>query len=127
MNLDARIGRRGAVLLVFGIVWVTKSYTLFRGDRLALVDQSRLLGVPLTGWAAMWLACGLLSIFFAFQRPGRDHLGFAAVVLPSWVWAIGYWQAWYVHGHGAWTTGLIWLAFSLVALIAAGWQEGPTT
>lgn len=123
--LTDSIGRRGAVLALFGVVWVLFGYSLITVPPQQVLN-AQLLDVPLRDWAFLWLACGVVAILFAPTKQGRDGFGYAAIVLPTWVWTLGYLVMWIGHNGfdpRAWVSVFVWGAVSLVTLVCAGWPE----
>ncbi|WP_055588547.1 hypothetical protein [Peterkaempfera griseoplana] len=91
-RLRARLGWRGASLLVCGVPWVVYGVGLLTTPR---VGVSRAAGaitsvVSLCTWGWIWMLCGLLAIAAALLRPGRDVWGFAAAAGPPLIWALAY-------------------------------------
>lgn len=93
-RLRDALGRRGAFLLILGTgktCW---------GIGMLVVPQPSPQGLhllirlcPLTHWAWLWIACGLVTACSAFLRVGRDGFGFVAALIPPTVWAVAYTSA----------------------------------
>lgn len=123
--LRERLGRRGAFLAILGVgktCWGL-SFLIDPPPAQGLELLTRLCG--LQHWAWLWIAAGLVTLFSAFVRVGRDGFGFAAALVPPTVWAIAYTAA-VVSGQysrGAYVA--IWYLTSHVGVIlwAAGVPE----
>lgn len=119
-----RLGRRGVPLLLlgaghigWGVGWVASAPDSTQG-------LSGLLAVmPLSGWAAVWVAAGLVALSASLQPVGRDRWGYVAAVIPPGAWALGYFYAavtepyprgafvgmWYLVSHALfilWASGI---------------------
>jgi hypothetical protein len=90
-RLHKALGRRGTFLLILGVgktCW---------GIGFIAVPQPHPQGLelltdhaPLHCWAWLWILAGLITIFCAFLRVGRDGVGFAVALIPPAVWATAY-------------------------------------
>lgn len=93
-RLSQRLGRRGQILLIFGIgkiCWgvgfIVTPATSAAGLQL-LTDRC-----SLAAWAWLWIIAGTITAGCAFLRIGRDWLGFLAALAPPSVWALAYLSA----------------------------------
>lgn len=124
-KLRQHIGRRGAILALFGFVWVMFGYSLLTVPP-ALIAAAHLLGIGLETWAWVWVATGAVSLLFSIRPAGRDAIGYAACVFMPCIWALGYLQMW-ISGSGfdprAWISFLVWAAVTGVTAVVAGWKE----
>lgn len=120
-----RVGRRGAVLSLKGVMCVLYGYSLLvqppadtRGVRL-------LLGLwPLHVWGWVWVAAGVLALGCAWLRQGRDWLGFPAVLVVVAPWSLGSLTSWWLYDNPrGWVSAAIWAAFGGVTAIVAAWPE----
>lgn len=72
-----RIGRRGAALIMFGLVEVgaglsfAASPAKTQNTSLVLVDS-----IPAVAWGTLWVAVGLGTILASFWKSGKDGWGF---------------------------------------------------
>lgn len=127
-----RLGRRGLVLLLFGVAWLIQAVAV------ALVPD-----VPPTGlWhedipnlllAAMWFVSGVLSIGYAFVRKHRnDTLGFLAVSAMPMFLAGSYGVSTFTllaatNPALPWLFGplgfFLWLAIAVALSVVASWPE----
>lgn len=125
-RLRARLGRRGAILLLKGAIaglYGAGQLAAPLPDQRGLVLLLRLAPVPVWGWA--WVAAGVVALVCAWLHPGCDWPGFAAVWLVSSVWALGYLAAWWPLGvfPRGWVGAAVFGAFGGVCLVAIGWDE----
>lgn len=129
---SGRLGRRGAFLLLFGIMYV------LTGAGLTFIPgiDARLSGL---GWAAeaapwlpfspllpfkvLWVACGVSAIIAAFKTRPRDWFGYSGLVL-----APGIWGALFLIGvlvgapiYGVLSTLIYWV-FACAPVIVSGMQ-----
>ena len=123
-----RLGRRGAMLLLLGLVHILIGVGVFirppvttRGSFLTLVPE------PIQ--AAAWVLCGIVAVVWAFRR--LDYLGWLALyVMPS-LRVLTYAGAWAVYiisggtdgAENAWYTAVLHLPLILAVLICSGWRE----
>ena len=82
-----RLGRRGAFLLTGGIVWILESLLVVRHH-----EPSPGVWLLSHGWQAQsvaWFVTGLIAVWFAFRRQGRDAPGWTALsIMGSFVVAV---------------------------------------
>ena len=125
-KLARRVGRRGACLLLFGLIMLVYGYAF------AIVPLSpaarAALAVPLqiasqTTWGAAWMAAGGLAIAASPLRPGRDGIGFVPLIGMSALWSLSYFAAQALGVPRAALGGLIWAAMVTLLLVIAGWPE----
>lgn len=134
-RLRQRLGRRGLVLLLFGLAWIVEGASFFLlTDIYSAQPQYFLLDrLPLHVQGALWMASGLVSAVVAF-RPRRepDTLGFLAVsAMPMLIAAsflVG--TATYILlGSSLWVLGalgfLAWSPIVLALAVVASWYEPP--
>lgn len=121
------LGRRGAILLSYGTVWLLVGYGQLvspqpdqRGLHLAL----QLL--PLTVWGWLWIAAGLIALVSAWMPQGVDWAGFLALPLIVLPWMASYLVSW-LQGDfpRGWIAAVVWAAIAVPVLVAAGWREPP--
>ena len=116
-RLHALLGRRGAFLAILGVGKTCWGVGM-------LLDPPPAQGLRLLtrvcevqDWAWLWIVAGLVTVFSAFLRVGRDWFGFAAALVPPTVWAISYLSA-VINGEysrGAYVA--IWYLTSHVGVI----------
>jgi len=121
------LGRRGAILLCYGIVWaiigygqITSPAPDLRGLRLLLQMM------PLDVWGWIWVASGLIAIISAWLPQERDWPGFLALPLMVLPWATSYLLAWVIGDFPrGWVAAVVWGAIAAPVLVVAGWREPP--
>ena len=94
-----RLGYRGTVLLIMGIIEVAYGIGLIIYPLPTLPRSYWVLHemIPYPLRAFMWVATGVVACAFAFARaPGRDRFGFVALVLMPMVRAASYVTAWVI-------------------------------
>jgi len=126
-RLSRMLGRRGAILLCYGIVWaiigygqITSPAPDLRGLRLLLQMM------PLDVWGWIWVASGLIAIISAWLPQERDWPGFLALPLMVLPWATSYLLAWVIGDFPrGWVAAVVWGAIAAPVLVVAGWREPP--
>lgn len=134
-RIPGRVGRRGAFLLAFGVIFAGIGIDLLYfpfppaarvGLRLAL------LVAPVHAWGVVWLATGVVSSVTAFaMRPRHDRWGFLAQIVVTATWACSYvWAAITATvGHqtmlarGLFIGALLYAALACAILVVVGWRE----
>ncbi|MFF7310568.1 hypothetical protein [Streptomyces sp. NPDC008137] len=127
-RLTRRLGRRGALLTMKGII-----ATLYgSGQIIEPVRDTRGLRLlltlwPLEVWGWAWITAGAIALVGAWLPPRRDWPGFLAVWAITAPWSMSYLVAWWPlddYPRG-WVAALIFGAFGAVCLVAIGWAEPP--
>lgn len=126
-RLGRMLGRRGAILLCYGIVWsiigygqITSPAPDLRGLRLLLQMM------PLDAWGWLWVVSGLIAVVSAWLPQGKDWLGFLALPLMVLPWAVSYLLAWIIGDFPrGWVATVVWGAIAAPVLVVAGWREPP--
>lgn len=126
-RLSRMLGRRGAILLCYGVVWaiigygqITSPAPDLRGLRLLLQMM------PLDVWGCLWVVSGLIAIVSAWLPQGRDWPGFLALPLMVLPWTVSYLLAWIIGDFPrGWVAAVVWGAIAAPVLVVAGWREPP--
>ena len=120
------LGRRGAILLCYGLVWAAIGYGQIAYPQPDLRGLTPLLqAAPLYVWGWAWVTAGLIAVISAWLPQGRDWPGFLslpAIVLP---WMLSYLASWWplhVFDRG-WIAALVWGLIAFPVLVVAGWGE----
>ena len=125
-RLGRQLGRRGAILLCYGIVWSLIGYGQIAFPQPDLRGLTLLLYVmPLWGWGCLWVASGLTAIVFAFLPQGPDTPGFVALFIIVIPWVGSYLAAWWPLGmfDRGWIAAVVWSAIAAPLCVVVGWGE----
>jgi len=131
------IGRRGAVLLILGVIWVFIGISTLvdpyasGGPELGLFHQA------LPPWlrATAWMVTALVAIASAWRVAGkRDDLGYMALILMPMVRTASFTWAWLIHlipggANGApngWLGAIVWGTVTVLVFTISGWPETPS-
>lgn len=125
--LSSRLGRRGAILSCYGIVWVLYGAAQIvtpqpdqRGLRL-LLDR-----MPLEAWGWCWIVAGIIALVCAWAPPGLDAAGFVSLVAIVLPWAFSYLATWLLGEFPrGWVAAAIWALIAAPVLVVASWPEPP--
>lgn len=127
----ARLGRRGAILLLVGVAWTLQGVGILAQAWAPIALPVLHEWIPTPIRAAMWLAPGAVALACAWRRhPGDDTPGYiAAVGVPVFMtasWVIG--LILNTAGHGL-MRGLIsastWAIVAAMFYTVSGWAETP--
>lgn len=127
-RLGRTLGRRGAILLCYGLVWALYGYGQLispQTDRRGLDLMLR--AWPLSVWACLWITAGLIAVVASFLPQGRDAPGFVALVVIVIPWMLGYLLSWWPLGtfSRGWVAAAIWGVIAVPVIVVAGWREPP--
>lgn len=127
-RLTYRLGRRGALLTMKGIIATLYGYGLLvepLRDRRGLCLLLK--AWPLDAWAGLWIAAGVTALVCAWLPPRWDWPGFLAVWAVTAPWSMAFLVSWWPLGEydRGWVAALIFGAFGAVCLVAIGWDEPP--
>lgn len=127
-RLGRALGRRGAILLCYGTVWLLYGY----GQIISPQPDQRGLDLllrawPLQVWGYLWITAGLMAIVFAWLPQGLDTAGFVAVVAIALPWTLGYLVSWWPMGvfPRGWIAAAIWGVITAPVGVVVGWREPP--
>lgn len=125
-----RIGRRGAILISFGIAWLAMAGAILEEDPGLLRYRFGYMYLPVWLRASLWALTGLVAIASAWRPQGKsDSWGFVALYIMPAQRAAAHLIAWMdsLDGkggdHSAWVTTIFYLIFLAVIIICAGWKE----
>ena len=133
----AHIGRRGAMLLLLGVLYVVIGSGVFSEP---VIDEGRylLLHQYLPDWLrfGLWATTGLIAVAFAFRPLGRSDAPawLALYLMPaerviSYIWAFADFYL-PLGGPGyerGWVGAALYSIVLGVVVICAGWPEPPET
>lgn len=127
-RLGHRLGRRGALLTMKGIIATLFGY----GQMVEPLGDQRgvcllLKAAPLDVWGAAWMTAGFAALVCAWLPPRRDWPGFLAVWAITAPWSMAYLVSWWPLDENprGWVGALIFGAFGMVCMVAIGWDEPP--
>lgn len=127
------LGKRGRVLLFFGLLDVIYAFSLAAPDHRTQASPMFvwLVGIaPLWVWSASWAVAGALCLWQSFCR--RDTVGFVAAVTLKVVWGLVCVAGWlFADVERGYVSAVIWLGLAWFVATIAGWPEpgdarGPT-
>jgi hypothetical protein len=125
--LRKRLGRRGSILMAFGIFETLYGWGIVSDPRYGVVRGVGVLTrwLPMPWWGGLWILCGITAVLMAFEpRPRWDRWGFAAATLPMLLWSAANAVAWLSGVFGqAWTSMVTWAAFAYIAQKINRWPE----
>lgn len=132
-SLLARLGRRGAALLLLGVVWMLQGIIVLSMRAGVEVEHSPVPheNVPFPYLGLMWAVGGLVAAVVGFRRTLNDHTGwiFAAgpplVITASYLVAGMTWvaTAGNVSSPAYFLVSAGWSAIALLVGVLAGWPE----
>lgn len=124
----ARIGRRGACLLIFGFIPFSIGGALFvqPTDRSGKPRTIPVLEhiAPAEFWSSVWMLLGLTAMACAFFGWKAQRLGYVlAYGLPTF-WGAAYLASWALGELvTGWVASIIYLGYSLLVIVISGWEE----
>jgi hypothetical protein len=120
-----RIGRRGAIILVFAAVYALFAVQLYpvdteRGIRLTYLYMI----MPAQAWQVLWLLVAAFAASRAFSR--NDASAFCVMETLATIWSVGQLVALILHSdYSAGAFAAIWAAAVILLRIVDGWPELP--
>ncbi|MFE9064956.1 hypothetical protein [Streptomyces violaceusniger] len=126
-RLARALGRRGAILLSYGVVWALYGYAQVISPQPDQRGLQPLLNVmPLSVWGWIWVACGLVAVVAAWLPQGVDAPGFLALPLIVLPWMTSYLASWVTGDFPrGWVAAAIWGLIAVPVIVVAGWREPP--
>lgn len=120
-GLRRRLGRRGAVLAIFGVIDLAQAATLiFPTGSLGASYEWFGSIAPLLSWAFLWAFVGVVCLVHALRQD--DHLAYVVAIGAKVVWGIGCFAAWVISDVTI-LGGVLWIALAGIAAVIAGWAE----
>lgn len=119
------LGRRGAFLVIFGILFILRGEVKLQGHFTPIEQQSfglatRIAPLEVWGWAA--IVVGVVAVVSALLS--HDGHGFAALQTYAGLWALAAALTWVVDGSPmAARTALSWTTTVAAIFIVSGWPE----
>lgn len=125
-RLGRRLGYRGGLLLLFGLIWTVIGYAQITSPQPDLRGLRPLLWLPLDVWGWLWIASGLAAAAAAFLPQGRDWLGFLTLPPITVMWSGSNLITWILGDYPrGWLAAAVWAAFAGVPMLAAPLREPP--
>lgn len=125
--MKARVGRRGAFLALFAVIYGLIGYSFLFTPVTPQVQkalQFALDVMPLQGWGVTWLTAAALMLVSALLRTGRDWIGFTAAMLLPYSWALLFLLAWQNNDlPRGWVSAALYAALAAAVGVVAGWPE----
>ena len=133
-RLRERVGRRGLVLLLFGLAWLMQGAAHFLLGEMGTGEGFWHERLPVNVQGALWAVTGLTSIVCALMHRVRaDTFGFLAVTAMPMFQGISYLVGavtFALLGDPLWILGAlgfsIWGVIALALGVVASWPETPT-
>jgi len=125
-RLSRALGRRGTILLSYGVVWSLIGYGQIVSPQVDQRGLHLLLGLmPLAAWGWCWIASGLAAIVAAWLPQGKDAIGFVALLVIVMPWMLSYLVSWWPLGTfpRGWAAAAVWTAIAIPVIVVAGWRE----
>ena len=120
------IGRRGAALLVFGVLHLVFGWSVLAAPR-STMYLTVFSAVPQLWYALLWMVPGAVSVVAAFFRGIVEAFGYAVAHLPLTLWGIAYMAEWWplheLRGIVALRGALLFWSLAVIIHILAGWRE----
>lgn len=114
-----RLGRRGAVLVILGALWILVGVNVLAVD----YDPPLALSTTPAIQSALWIGTGFVACAFSVRPQGQDAPGFLALYVMVGYRCTAYAFEW-ADGRGSAVVGLlVWVAIAALILIIAGWRE----
>jgi MFS family permease len=126
-----RIGRRGACLLVFGLVPFMVGLSLCvtpttQDGRPRTAPTLELLAPP-EFWSYAWMLLGLVVMASAMVPPHRQRAGFVLAYSLPLLWGAAFLSSWALGWlTTGWVSGLVYLGYAALVTTISGWEETPT-
>lgn len=136
-HIADRLGRRGTVLVLIGIIWVGYGISIClidHPDRFSSTGpDGPLQFMDAREWCVPWLACGLFALGYGLRgrKLASDTGAFMALLGPPFLWTIMFLWSFAVavatgghHGRStSWLGALVWAVAVVFILVIAGWAD----
>jgi len=132
----AKLGRRGAVLLILGVIWLFIGISTIADPYASGGRNLGLFHEALPSWlrATLWIGTALLALSSAWRAAGRrDDWGYMALILMPIVRAMSYLWAWLLNlipgppvgDPTGWLGFIVWGTVAVLVFTISGWPESP--
>jgi len=119
-----RLGFRGGVLLVLGLLEVILGWSVLEAPLSHLQVFS---AAPAALYAALWLLPGGTAMVTAFFSGTVEAVGYAASFVPFFLWGLGVGASWWpmhqLEAGQALRGACVYWAFALLIRLVARWPE----
>lgn len=125
-RLGRMLGRRGAILIAYGLVWSLYGFGQLAAPQPDQRGLTVLLHIwPMPVWAWAWITAGAIALIAAWLPQGRDWWGFLALVVIVIPWTLAYLVSWWPLNEfpRGWIAAAVWAAIAVPIIVAAGWAE----
>jgi hypothetical protein len=122
-------GRRGAVLMLLGVLFVLIGLQLIIQPLNPTVSKQLKYAftlAPANFWGSVFILAGGISILSGKWKVFHAY-GYGSLTLVSSGWAFFYFLSFASGTNGASRQFVTWLAISILVLIISGWPESPPT
>lgn len=124
-RVAAKIGRRGAFLILFGVIYLLLGFSYVATPETPAVRVALKLALrvaPLWAYGLMWLVAGAVAVISGvFLSPARDATGFMCAVIAPTLWAFVYLAAWVDHDTSrAWVSAAVFAAIGGAVSVVSG-------
>jgi hypothetical protein len=125
-----RLGFRGTMLVLFGIIWTGIGIAIISEPTRAPMLETL---IPQPIRAGLWVASGFAAIYFGTQTKRIDAIGWTALYIMPALRSLSYFLGWvdFVIPWGGdgiergWLAALIYLALVAVIVVCARWPDPP--
>lgn len=124
-RLGKRIGRRGAALLVFGVIYFLSGFPL-----LVETPRQEIHVYELRIWALLFVASAVVAMVSAFRKHARsDRLGFVGLLTVGWLWTVYcvFSSILHIFNPGffpnLWGQSIEVAALMVLVMVCSGWPE----
>jgi len=130
----SHLGRRGAVLLILGVIWFFIGISIITDPRVGIGQNQGLLHEESPTWlrATLWIGTALFALSSAWRIAGRrDDWGYMALILMPLVRTMSYLWAWLINLFGGqgdpagWLGFVVWGTVTILVYTISGWPETP--
>lgn len=126
MRIGFRLGRRGAVLVLFGVIYGLIGINYIQGNLSptgAANLHLALRWMPIQGWGVVWVVGGCLALIASHWPPGKDWWGYGVLSALSVSWC-AFSGTGALYGAHYWLSGvLVYACLTAVLLMVASWPE----
>lgn len=128
----ADVGRRGAILLCFGLVSALQGVKVFTLPASAAYQGSYISDIlSRQGWGWAWIVSGVLAAVFAFtpkREQGHDTPGFVCAISVPLIWFCAFFAQGIVKTDlNSFLSAVGYVIWVGALLIAVGWPEPVPT